>query len=75
MTYEFLKKNNSIKYEIVKTYIKYYKQVLNYDDQEYLYAREIIKESKQVYDGFVRNMEVNKKCKEGMINNVNINYI
>ena len=75
MTYEFLKNNNSIKYEIVKTYIKYYKQVLNYDDQEYLYAREIIKESKQVYDGLVRNMEVNKKCKEGMINNINIHYI
>ena len=75
MTYEFLKKNNLIKYEIVKTYIKYYKQVLNYDDQEYLYAREIIKESKQVYDGLVRNMEVNKKCKEGMINNINIHYI
>ena len=49
--------------------------MLNYDDQEYLYAREIIKESKQVYDGLVRNMEVNKKCKEGMINNINIHYI
>ena len=75
MTYEFLKNNNSIKHEIVKAHIKYYKQVLNYDDQEYLFAREIIKESKQVYDGLVSNMKVNKKCKEGMINNINIHYI
>ena len=48
---------------------------MKYDDQQYLFAKEIIKESKQVYDDLVIKLKVNKKCKEGLINNVNINCI
>jgi len=75
MTYVFIKSNFSLKYEIVKAYINHYKKIMKYDDQEYLFAREIIKESKYVYDDLVKNLKVNKKCKEGLINNVNINCI
>ena len=75
MTYAFIKSNFSLKYENVKAYINHYKNIMKYDDQEYLFAREIIKESKYVYDDLVKNLKVNKKCKEGLLNNVNINCI
>ena len=49
---------------------------MEYDnEQDYLFAREIFKESKYVYDDLIRNLKVNKLCKEGLINNVNLNCI
>ena len=75
MTYTFISNKYKLKYEIIEEYINYYKRVMKYDDQEYLFAKEIIKESKHVYDYLVGNLKVNKKCKEGLINNDNINCI
>ena len=75
MTYTFISNKYKLKYEIIEDYINYYKRVMKYDDQEYLFAKEIIKESKHVYDYLVGNLKVNKKCKEGLINNDNINCI
>ena len=75
MTYTFISNKYKLKYEIIEDYINYYKRIMKYDDQEYLFAKEIIKESKHVYDYLVGNLKVNKKCKEGLINNDNINYI
>ena len=75
MTNIFIKSNFSLNYEIVEDYINHYKNIMKYDDQQYLFAKEIIKESKQVYDDLVIKLKVNKKCKEGLINNVNINCI
>jgi len=75
MTYVFIKRNFSLKYEIVKAYINHYKKIMKYDDQEYLFAREIIKESKYVYDDLVKNLKVNKKCKEGLLDNHNFKCI
>ena len=75
MTYTFISNKYKLKYEIIEDYINYYKRVMKYDEQEYLFAKEIIKESKHVYDYLVGNLKVNKKCKEGLINNDNINYI
>ena len=75
MTNTFIINKFKQKYEIVENCINYYKKVMNYDEQEYLFAKEIIKESKHVYDYLVSNLKVNKKCKEGIINNNNINYI
>ena len=75
MTYTFISNKYKLKYEIIEDYINYYKRIMKYDDQEYLFAKEIIKESKHVYDYLVGNLKVNKKCKEGLINNDNINCI
>ena len=75
MTNTFIINKYKQKYDIVENCINYYKKVMNYDEQEYLFAKEIIKESKHVYDYLVSNLKVNKKCKEGIINNNNINYI
>ncbi len=75
MTSIFINNKYKLKYEIIEDYINYYKRIMKYDDQEYLFAKEIIKESKHVYDYLVGNLKVNKKCKEGLINNDNINYI
>ena len=75
MTYTFISNKYKLKYEIIEDYINYYKRVMKYDEQEYLFAKEIIKESKHVYDYLVGNLKVNKKCKEGLINNANINCI
>ena len=75
MTYTFISNKYKLKYEIIEDYINYYKRIMKYDAQEYLFAKEIIKESKHVYDYLVGNLKVNKKCKEGLINNDNINYI
>ena len=75
MTYTFISNKYKLKYEIIEDYINYYKRVMKYDDQDYLFAKEIIKESKHVYDYLVGNLKVNKKCKEGLINNDNINCI
>ena len=75
MTYTFISNKYKLKYEIIEDYINYYKRIMKYDDQEYLFAKEIIKESKHVYDYLVSNLKVNKKCKEGIINNNNINCI
>ena len=75
MTYTFIRNKYKLKYEIIEDYINYYKRIMKYDDQEYLFAKEIIKESKHVYDYLVGNLKVNKKCKEGLINNDNINCI
>ena len=75
MTYTFISNKYKLKYEIIEDYINYYKRVMKYDDQEYLFAKEIIKESKHVYDYLVGDLKVNKKCKEGLINNDNINCI
>ena len=75
MTYTFISNKYKLKYEIIEDYINYYKRVMKYEDQEYLFAKEIIKESKHVYDYLVGNLKVNKKCKEGLINNDNINCI
>ena len=75
MTYTFISNKYKLKYEIIEDYINYYKRIMKYDAQEYLFAKEIIKESKHVYDYLVGNLKVNKKCKEGLINNDNINCI
>ena len=75
MTYTFISNKYKLKYEIIEDYINYYKRIMKYDEQEYLFAKEIIKESKHVYDYLVGNLKVNKKCKEGLINNDNINCI
>ena len=75
MTDIFIKTNFSLSYEIVEAYINHYKKIMKYDDQQYLFAKEMIKESKQVYDDLVTKLKVNKKCKEGLINNNNINCI
>ena len=75
MTYTFISNKYKLKYEIIEDYINYYKRVMKYDDEEYLFSKEIIKESKHVYDYLVGNLKVNKKCKEGLINNDNINCI
>ena len=76
MTYTFISNKYKLKYEIIEDYINYYKRIMKYDAQEYLFAKEIIKESKHVYDYLVGNLKVNKKCKEGLINNVNgLNFL
>ena len=75
MTYTFISNKYKLKYDIIEDYINYYKRVMKYGDQEYVFAKEIIKESKHVYDYLVGNLKVNKKCKEGLINNDNINCI
>ena len=76
ITYVFVKNNFSKENDTIKAYINHYKNVLEYnDEQDYLFAREIIKESKYVYDDLIRNLKVNKLCKEGLINNVNLNCI
>ena len=76
ITYVFVKNNFSKENDTIKAYINHYKNVLEYDDeQDYLFAREVIKESKYVYDDLIRNLKVNKLCKEGLINNVNLNCI
>ena len=45
------------------------------DEQYYFFAKEIIKESKYVYDNLASDLKLNKKCKEGLINSVNIHCI
>ena len=75
MTNTFIINKYKQKYDIMENCINYYKKVMNYDEQEYLFAKEIIKESKHVYDYLVSNLKVNKKCKEGLINNNTINCI
>lgn len=76
ISYVFIKNNFSKENDTIKAYINHYKNVLEYnDEQDYLFAREVIKESKYVYDDFIRNLKVNKLCKEGLINNVNLNCI
>jgi hypothetical protein len=76
ITYVFIKNNFSLENDTIKAYINHYKNILEYNDEnDYLFAREIIKESKYVYDDLIRNLKVNKLCKEGLINNVNLNCI
>ena len=76
ITYVFVKNNFSLENDTVKAYINHYKNVLEYnDEQDYLFAREVIKESKYVYDDLISKLKVNKLCKEGLINNININCI
>ena len=76
ISYVFIKNNFSKENDTIKAYINHYKNVMEYDnEQDYLFAREIIKESKYVYDDLIRNLKVNKLCKEGLINNVNLNCI
>ena len=76
ITYIFVKNNFSKENDTIKAYINHYKNVLKYnDEQDFLFAREVIKESKYVYDDLIRNLKVNKLCKEGLINNVNLNCI
>ena len=76
ISYVFIKNNFSKENDTIKAYINHYKNVMEYDnEQDYLFAREIIKESKYVYDDLIRNLKVNKLCKEGLINNINLNCI
>ena len=76
ISYVFIKNNFSKESDTIKAYINHYKNILEYnDEQDYLFAREVIKESKYVYDDLIRNLKVNKLCKEGLINNVNLNCI
>lgn len=75
MTYTLIQNKYSQKYEIVESYISYYKNILIYDEQEYLFSREFIKESKKVYDDLANKLNVNKSTKEGLIDNININCI
>ena len=76
ITYIFVKNNFSKENDTIKAYINHYKNVLKYnDEQDFLFAREVIKESKYVYDDLILNLKVNKLCKEGLINNVNLNCI
>jgi hypothetical protein len=76
ITYVFIKNNLSLENDTIKAYINHYKNILEYhDENDYLFAREIIKESKYVYDDLIRNLKVNKLCKEGLINNINLNCI
>ena len=76
LTYSFIKYNYLLENDIIKEYISHYKNIIEYnEEQEYFFAKEIIKESKYVYDDLISSLKVNKRCKEGLINNVNINCI
>ena len=72
LTYNFIKKNYSLENDIVLKYINYYKMITKYSIQDYEFCKSIISESKKVYDYFVNLLNVNKKCKEGLINGDNI---
>ena len=75
LTYNFIKKNDSLENDFVLGHINYYKDLMNYDVQEYFSAKNILIESKNVYDSFVNELKVNTKCKEGFIKDNNINCI
>lgn len=75
LTYNFIKKNYSLENDIVLKYINYYKMITKYSIQDYEFCKSIISESKKVYDYFVNLLNVNKKCKEGLINGDNIDFI
>ena len=75
MTYIFIESNFSLKYGIVEAHINYYRNIMKYDEQDYNFSREIIMESKQVYDDLANKLKVSKLCKEGLINSININCV
>ena len=75
MTYCFIQSNLSLRYEIVEAYINHYKNKMNYDAQDYFFSREIIKESKKVFDDLANKLNVNNLCRKGLIDSVNINCI
>ena len=76
MKYDFIKNNFFLENDVIKGYINQFKDIMEYDEQQdYSFGKEIIKESKNVYDKLVSGLKLNKKCKEGLISNVNIQCI
>ena len=76
LTYSFIKNNFLLENDVIKEYINQYENIMEYNDErDYYFAKEIIKESKYVYDNLASDLKLNKKCKEGLINSVNIHCI
>ena len=76
MTYDFIKNNFFLENDVIKGYINQFKDIMEYDEQQdYSFGKEIIIEAKNVYDKLVSGLKLNKKCKEGLISDVNIQCI
>ena len=75
LTYNFLKNNNSLENETVLCYINHYKEIMKYNIQDYYFSKDLLLDSKKVYDEFASKLTVDKTFKEGLINNINIKCI
>lgn len=74
LTKNFLKNNSFLKDEIVDNYIEYFKSKVEYDEYLYNACCYNIKESKYIFDNYVKKQNVNN-IKQGLININNINSI
>jgi len=75
LTKNFLKNNSLLKDEIVDNYIEYFKSKVEYDEYLYNACCNNIKESKYSFDNYINLLNVNNRCKQGLINKNNINSI
>ena len=69
-----MKNNSFLKDEIVDNYIEYFKSKVEYDEYLYNACCYNIKESKYIFDNYVKKQNVNN-IKQGLININNINSI
>ena len=74
LTKNFLKNNSFLKDEIVDNYIEYFKSKVEYDEYLYNACCYNIKESKYIFDNYVKKQNVTN-IKQGLININNINSI